>query len=154
MLIVVCLDLEDGIEPVRALAGFGCITRSNVTLLHIVDTAERTTLEDAMRPGLVRPAIRDVEESLDADEREMLRSAHEQAATILEAAGAGEVKLNVGTGRPERVILSYLSEANADLCVVGRRPDWHENSDIGPRSVGKVARFVIDHAPCPMLVHR
>jgi nucleotide-binding universal stress UspA family protein len=154
MLVVVCLDLEDGVDPIKGLVDCTPLDGAEVTLLHVIDDAERTKLEDSVRPGIVRPSLPDVEETLEADERSMLRETYEEAVTILHARHEGDVRLNVGSGRPERVIVSYLIEVNEGLCVLGRRPDWKRNREVGPRSVGKVARFVIDHAPCPVLVLR
>jgi nucleotide-binding universal stress UspA family protein len=154
MLIVVCLDLEDGVDPIKGIVDCTPLDGAKVTLLHVIDDAERTKLENSVRPGIVRPALHDVEETLEADERAMLRETYEQAVTILQGCHAGDVRLNVGSGRPERVIVSYLIDVNAGLCVLGRRPDWKRNREVGPRSVGKVARFVVDHAPCPVLLLR
>jgi nucleotide-binding universal stress UspA family protein len=154
MLIVVCLDLEDGIDPILGLIVGTAVDDADVTLLHVIDTVERAKLEDSVRPGVVRASLRDVEETLNADERAMLRESYDQAASILRTRRAGEVRLSVGEGRPERVIVSYLSDSHAGLCVVGRRPDWKRNRDEGPHSVGHVARFVVDHAPCPVLLLR
>lgn len=153
-MIVVCLDLEDGVDPVQGLVDGAGIDGANVTLLHVIDAAERAKLEDSVRPGVVRAPLRDIEDTLDADERAMLRETYERAVPMLHARHAGDVRLNVGSGRPERVIVSYLAESRAGLCVVGRRPGWKQDRDAGPHSVGKVARFVIDHAPCPVLVLR
>jgi len=154
MLVVVCLDLEDGIDPIQGLADCTALDGVDVTLLHVVDMVERGKLEDSVRLGLVRPVPQEVEHMLDADERATLREMYDRAASVLGTYHAGGVTLNLGSGRPERVIVSYLIETNAGLCVVGRRPDWKRNREVGPRSVGKVARFVIDHAPCPVLVLR
>jgi len=154
MLIVVCLDVEDGVDPVRGLAATCALGGADVTLLHVVDVAERAKLEDSVRPGIVRGSVREIEEILESDERALLRETYETAAAMLGAAHAGDVRLNIGSGRPERVIVSYLAEVNARLSVVGRRHDWTRNRDTGPRSVGRVARYVVDHAPCPVLVLR
>ncbi|HEY5095218.1 MAG TPA: universal stress protein [Candidatus Eremiobacteraceae bacterium] len=154
MLIVICLDLEDGIDPIKGLAGSFPLDGADVTLLHVVDTAERAKLEDAVRPGIVRPPLTRVEDDLDADEQRMLRETYDEASSILRGCHAGEITLNVGSGRPERVIVSYLAEMKAGLCVMARRPDWKQNRDSGPHSVGHVARFVVDHAPCPVLLLR
>jgi len=154
MLIVVCLDLEDGVDPIKGLIDSTPPDGAEVTLLHVIDTTERAKLEDSVRSGIVRASLRDVEETLEADERAMLRETYEQAVSMLQGRHTANVRLNVGSGRPERVIVSYLIEVNAGLCVLGRRPDWKRNREVGPRSVGKVARFVIDHAPCPVMMLR
>lgn len=154
MLIVICLDLEDGIDPVQGVVGSIALDGADVTLLHVVDVAERAKLEDSVRPGIVRAPLTRVSDELDADEQTMLRETFDEASSILRGCHAGEIKLNVGSGRPERVIASYLAEAKADLCVLARRPDWKQNRESGPHSVGHVARFVVDHAPCPVLLLR
>jgi hypothetical protein len=96
MLIVVCLDLEDGIDPIQGLIDGAAIDGADVTLLHVVDTVERAKLEDSVLPGIVRPSLRDFEVALDVDERAMLRETYERAASLLRGLHAGDVRLNVG----------------------------------------------------------
>ena len=50
-------------------------------------------------------------------------------------------------GRPEREVVT--AAAGADLLIVARDGD---QSRLGPKSLGKEARFVVDHAPCPVLL--
>jgi nucleotide-binding universal stress UspA family protein len=50
-------------------------------------------------------------------------------------------------GVPERIVVA--AAADADLLIVARDGD---RSRLGPRSLGQAARFVVDHAPCPVLV--
>jgi nucleotide-binding universal stress UspA family protein len=50
-------------------------------------------------------------------------------------------------GQPEREVVS--AAAGADLLIMARDGD---QSRLGPRSLGKATRFVIDHAPCPVLL--
>ena len=50
-------------------------------------------------------------------------------------------------GRPERAVVA--AAAGADLLIVARDGD---QSRLGPKSLGKEARFVVDHAPCPVLL--
>jgi hypothetical protein len=41
------------------------------------------------------------------------------------------------------------------VCIDGGRSDSHGNGPpTGPPSVGHTARFVVDHAPCPVLLVR
>ncbi len=58
------------------------------------------------------------------------------------------------TGRPEREIVMCASEWQADLIVICPRSPLRSDPALGPRSVGHVARFVLDHAPCPVLLVR
>jgi nucleotide-binding universal stress UspA family protein len=50
-------------------------------------------------------------------------------------------------GHPEREVVT--AAAHADLLIMARDGD---QARLGPRSLGKTARFVVDHAPCPILL--
>ncbi|KQV14604.1 MULTISPECIES: universal stress protein [unclassified Kitasatospora] len=50
-------------------------------------------------------------------------------------------------GRVEREVVA--ATAGADLLVLARDGD---RTHLGPRSLGPAARFVVDHAPCPVLL--
>ncbi len=49
--------------------------------------------------------------------------------------------------RPERAVVA--ASADADLLVVARDGD---RTRLGPKSLGKITRFVVDHAACPVLL--
>ncbi|THA50324.1 universal stress protein [Streptomyces sp. A1136] len=51
------------------------------------------------------------------------------------------------TGRPETEVVAAAE--GADLLVLVRDGD---HSRLGPRSLGPTSRFVVDHAPCPVLL--
>ena len=57
-------------------------------------------------------------------------------------------------GHPEREIVNVAAEWRADLVIVCSRAAYRTIDEIGPKSVGHVARFVVDHAPCPVLLLR
>jgi nucleotide-binding universal stress UspA family protein len=50
-------------------------------------------------------------------------------------------------GATEREVVT--AAADADLLIMARDGD---RSRLGPKSLGKAARFVVDHAPCPVLL--
>ena len=50
-------------------------------------------------------------------------------------------------GRVEREVVAAAS--GADLLIVARDGD---RSRLGPKSLGPATRFVVDHAPCPVLL--
>jgi nucleotide-binding universal stress UspA family protein len=50
-------------------------------------------------------------------------------------------------GRVEREVVAAAEDV--DLLVLARDGD---RSRLGPRSLGHAARFVVDHAPCPVLL--
>jgi nucleotide-binding universal stress UspA family protein len=76
--------------------------------------------------------------------------AAQSAAGLLDAAAArlgrpaGRIERN---GPPEREVVTAV--ADAALLIVARDGD---RSRLGPKSLGKATRFVVDHAPCPVLV--
>jgi nucleotide-binding universal stress UspA family protein len=51
------------------------------------------------------------------------------------------------TGRIEREVVAAAE--GADLLVLARDGD---HTRLGPRSLGPASRFVVDHAPCPVLL--
>jgi nucleotide-binding universal stress UspA family protein len=57
-------------------------------------------------------------------------------------------------GRAEREIVQCAIAWQADLILVCPRRMVVDRPQIGPKSVGHVARFVLDHAPCPVLLVR
>jgi nucleotide-binding universal stress UspA family protein len=57
-------------------------------------------------------------------------------------------------GRPEREIVNTAAEWQADLVIICPRAEYGGRHSIGPKSVGHVARFVLDHSPCPVLLVR
>lgn len=80
--------------------------------------------------------------------------AADQAATEILAAAAqrlghSDVKLLNRHGPLEREVLAALAEAGAHLVVVARDGD---RSRLGPHSLGHATRFVVDHAPCSVLL--
>jgi nucleotide-binding universal stress UspA family protein len=58
----------------------------------------------------------------------------------------------VRVGEPGREICAAALAASASLVVL--RASRHFNPQPGPHSVGHTARFVVDHAPCPVLLIR
>lgn len=69
-----------------------------------------------------------------------------EAAALLEQARSAlgrECAARVAHGPTERVITA--AAADADLLILARDGD---RSRLGPHSLGRHARFIIDHAPC------
>lgn len=84
------------------------------------------------------------------------RAALGEAEDVARAAGAqvASIEARLERGKPEQAIVARVREMGADL--VALRPREHPESFplIGPPSVGHTARFVVDHAPCPVLLLR
>ncbi len=72
------------------------------------------------------------------------------AGELLEAAarrlGRGCERIGI-QGQAERAVVR--ASADADLLVMARDGD---RSRLGPKSLGRTARFVVDHAACPVLL--
>lgn len=72
------------------------------------------------------------------------------AADLLEDAAHRLARPCDRTERRGRVEREVVAAANgADLLIVGRDGDC---SRLGPKSLGPATRFVVDHAPCPVLL--
>jgi nucleotide-binding universal stress UspA family protein len=72
------------------------------------------------------------------------------AAELLDAAAARlgrSCRREQREGRPEREVVAAAD--GAGLLIVARDGD---RSRLGPKSLGKEVRFVVDHAPCPVLL--
>jgi nucleotide-binding universal stress UspA family protein len=112
----------------------------DVTLLHVTDTGAVDAAQGAFTALLGRAG---------AGPGAQLEAMAETAATeILEAAAArlGRPAQQLRRrGRPEREVVQ--AARGAGLLVVGR-----QSTEAGPRSLGKAARFVVDHASCPVLL--
>jgi nucleotide-binding universal stress UspA family protein len=113
----------------------------DVTLLHVTDAGAADAAHGAFTALLGRAG---------AGPGAQLEAMAETAATeVLEAAAArlGRPARQVRRrGRPEHEVVQ--AARGADLLIVGRQGA----AEAGPRSLGKAARFVVDHAACPVLL--
>jgi nucleotide-binding universal stress UspA family protein len=117
---------------------------TDVTLLHVAAT-EPETIARAARHGLLGrhpppPAA-----------PEPLRAISEQAAHELlaeaEARLGRTARRDARRGRVEREVVA--ATVDMDILVLARDGD---DERLGPRSLGPATRFVIDHAPCRVLL--
>jgi nucleotide-binding universal stress UspA family protein len=117
---------------------------SSVTLLHVTPS-EPPDVAHASFLGLLGrgPAGRDPRPRITG-------VSASSAAGLLEAAAErlGRPCQRIArTGRIEREVVD--AAAGADLLIVARDGD---RSRLGPKSLGRDTRFVVDHAPCPVLL--
>jgi nucleotide-binding universal stress UspA family protein len=115
-----------------------------VTLLYVTDPGLTEGLH-GVYAGLVGRGGRrpDPGDAVDA----ALRAA-EQTLTQAALVRLGrEATVTVRQGRVEREVVT--AAVGASLLVVARDGD---RSRVGPRSLGKATRFVVDHAPCDVLL--
>lgn len=153
MRVVLCVD---GGAPGRLLNAALPLVPSGATwaMVHVIDTRDRVDL------GLLRAGVPG-SGSLGANQRALIESAgREHARTVLEAAEASlearalsRESSRIEVGEPGRVICALATEIRADLVVLFARRRGGGPST-GPPSVGHTARYVVDHAPCPVLLVR
>lgn len=111
----------------------------DVTLLHVVDVATAAAMSGPV--GLLG-------RSGSADQGELLLARAEEEVLGEAAARLGrEAGRELRRGRPEREVVAAC--ADVDLLVLARDGD---RSRLGPRSLGHHTRFVVDHAPCWILL--
>jgi nucleotide-binding universal stress UspA family protein len=119
-------------------------------ILYVVDTGPRKDIEHT-RERFLRPPG-----PPGPREHEMQQAEHAAAKDILNEAllHFPNAETFQRQGRPEREIVNVAAEWQADLVIICPRAEYGGKPAIGPKSVGHVARFVLDHAPCPVLLVR
>jgi nucleotide-binding universal stress UspA family protein len=116
--------------------------RAGFTLLYVTPTAAADAVHGAYR-GLLGRSGRDPGERLELLEQV---SAAEVLSAAAQRLGRPCERLEI-QGQAERAIVT--AAATADLLIVARDGD---RSRLGPKSLGRVTRFVVDHAACPVLL--
>jgi nucleotide-binding universal stress UspA family protein len=121
--------------------------------VHVIDARGRLDL------GALRLAIGGAGPLPPRQVEAIEEAARQHAAVVLDAATAAFVERGfssepgfVRLGEPGREICAAAIAWSADLVVL--RASHRSRPEPGPRSVGHTARFVLDHAPCPVLLIR
>ncbi|AZK92885.1 MULTISPECIES: universal stress protein [Streptomyces] len=138
--------LREGTWPACADAARDQLPADGRTvLLHVTDpeTAETARAAGAGLLGRAAPAGLDPAARIDRLAADLSRELLDAAAARL---GRPCERRSV-TGRPERTVTDAAAEA--DLLVCARDGD---RSRPGPHSLAPATRFVVDHAPCPVLL--
>lgn len=128
-----CVDAARALAPAAA----------RVVLLHVTPEEVEGAAHGAYAGLLGRGPARD-------PGRLVAQAAAEAAGTLLDGAAQrlGRPCDRVERqGRVEREVVA--AAAGADLLVLARDGDL---SRLGPRSLGPASRFIVDHAPCPVLL--
>jgi nucleotide-binding universal stress UspA family protein len=133
---------EGCVDAARALVPAG----AEVTLLHVapgeVEEAAGGALAGLLGRGRPRPG---------RDPAARRAAVSEEAAAELLAAAEARLgrpaRRERRRGRVERLVVEAAD--GADLLVAARDGD---RSRLGPASLGPATRFVVDHAPCPVLL--
>ncbi len=150
MRVLCCLDGTNAAQIAKATEMLAATQSRAIAILHVIDTGPRRDM-DRIRDRFFRSKARHL-----PHEEEMLETEKKSAQEILDA-GRGylaDAETIEREGRPEREIVNVAAEWNADLVLICSRAVYGGKVAIGPRSVGHVARFVLDHAPCPVFLVR
>jgi len=125
-----------------------------VALLYIID--ERSPEEI----GYVRrqPAAARRQSTGTNGESELAIEVLAEATAALTALKVDETRIRryIARGRPGELIVAHAVDLRADVIAIGSR---HRGAPVsvprnGPPSIGPVARYVLDHAPCDILLLR
>jgi nucleotide-binding universal stress UspA family protein len=121
---------------------------------HVVDTRREHEL-GFLRGGLAGAGrlSRSQQAAIDSATAEHTRATIEAAEIVLLRRGLSREPPQIRVGEPGREIceIAAATSATAIVLFASRR---RARAGSGPHSVGHTARFVVDHAPCPVLVLR
>ena len=150
MRVLCCLDGTNARQVRKATEMLSAAEASTIGILFVTDTGPRHDIgrvrERFLRhPGPPPPREQEMQQAEKSSAQDILNEglSHFPGAETLQR-----------EGRPEREIVNVAAEWQADIVIVCPRAEYGDTPRIGPKSVGHVARFVIDHAPCPVLLVR
>jgi nucleotide-binding universal stress UspA family protein len=134
-------------------------SQHDLHLLHVMDTGPRKTMQEYLfGPGqLHRTPPPERIKSLDAAEQAAAEAAVEEARQAAEQAGfrvQTDIQTEIEPGKPEQIIVRAAHLWGCQLIVIRASEGSEGRPKIGPQSVGHTARFVLDHAPCDVLLLR
>lgn len=112
---------------------------ADIVLMHVREASPPPRRASLLGPARVARAERET--------RQLTRQAAERLLVQAQAKLARSARLRLEEGATERIVTA--AAADADYLVVGRDGD---RSRLGPQSLGRHTRFVIDHAPCRVLL--
>ena len=150
MRVLCCLDGTNGEQVSKATEMLSATQPLTLGVLYVIDTGPRKDIEHTRERFLRRPGPPRSRE--DEMEQAELAAAQDVLSEGLRYIPNAETFRR--QGRPEREIVNVAAEWQADLVIICPRGEYGGKPTIGPKSVGHVARFVLDHAPCPVLLVR
>ncbi len=126
------------------------VSGAEIILVHVTDTAATDAWEkNATHHWLGRhQGPRQTERFSQAAER-TAREILDGALAATEEWPAAARRAVAQRGNPEREIVHLAMSEDADMLAIGQH-----RIALGPHALGHCARFVVDHAPCPVLLVR
>lgn len=129
--------------------------RHDLHLLHVIDAGPRHTMQEFLYGSgqLHRTPPPERAMPLDAAEQATGEAIMDEARREAEQAGF-RVQTEVQRGRPEQLIARAAHLWGCQMIAIRASEGAEGRPQIGPESVGHTARFVLDHAPCDVLLLR
>ncbi|MGD0005315.1 MAG: universal stress protein [Anaerolineaceae bacterium] len=156
MRILCAIGQSDGPQIIQRLANM-LGNQHEIYLLHVLDPGPRLGLEEYLHnPGPVqrrRALPLEKTQALDAAEQSASQAVLAEAIEAAQSAGfsvSGEIQ----RGKPEQMIVQTARTWRSQLIAIRASEGTQGRPQIGPASVGHTARFVLDHAPCDVLLLR
>jgi nucleotide-binding universal stress UspA family protein len=150
MRVLCCLDGTNGKQVSKAREMLSATQPLTLGILYVIDTGPRKDIEHTRERFLRRPGPpRSREDEMEQAELAAAQDVLDEGLRYIPNAETFRRQ-----GRPEREIVNVAAEWQADLVIICPRGEYGGKPTIGPKSVGHVARFVLDHAPCPVLLLR
>jgi nucleotide-binding universal stress UspA family protein len=134
--------VEDTWRATVAAAAAFLPADADITLLYVTQSEAEAVARGA-RYGLLGRAHRAPAESLQVISEQSARDLLAEAQQLL----GSQAVLQARQGRVEREVVAAAEEM--DLLVLARDQG---RAHRGPRSLGSTARFVVEHAPCAVLL--
>lgn len=134
--------VEDTWRATVATAAAFLSADADITLLYVTESEVEAVARGA-RLGLLGRALHPPAEPLEVISEQGARALLADAQQLLGRQAVREVR----RGRVEREVVAAAGEM--DLLVLARDLG---RAHRGPRSLGATTRFVVDHAPCAMLL--
>ena len=150
---VCCCDGEGaGALVERLLARLPGVTM--LVLLHCIDSGPEQDVHMIQERLLHHhPPERHTAEMTATQEARAVAILEEAARAALASGYRGELQTRTLHGRPEHELVRALEELGADMVGLFPRPPSRQQHP-GPHSLGHVARYIVDHAPCDVLLLR
>lgn len=150
MRVLCCLDGSNVEQISQAASTMLRADTLSLGAMYVIDTGPQGEMErQRERYFRTGPLSSSRKEQMQQAERSAAQEILDEASRYLPGA-----EMLLKTGKPEREIVASAVAWRADLIIICPRSPNKPGAPTGPKSVGHVARFVLDHAPCPVLLVR
>ncbi len=149
MLVLICVSGLESAGFVRRVLSRTGVSDLHAALLYVIDQRPPHEIGYVRRVGGV---------GSEAEEMATALEVLDEAVGALGLAGVppSRARRFIARGRPQELIVAHAIDLGVDLVAIGSR---HRGAlqtmpPVGPPPIGPVARHVLDHAPCDVLLLR